>query len=65
MAEQGDRPVLSPAFEGGVGVCLPRRNHDVLLGDDPPAPEQANFGMSIRRTTETGSYPPHPWASPT
>jgi formylglycine-generating enzyme required for sulfatase activity len=30
-------------------------------GDDPPTPEQANFGMNLRRTTEVGSYPPNPW----
>jgi formylglycine-generating enzyme required for sulfatase activity len=31
------------------GVTIPRR------------PEQANFGMNVRRTTEVGTYPPNPW----
>jgi formylglycine-generating enzyme required for sulfatase activity len=30
-------------------------------GDDSPTPEQANFGMNVRRTTEVGFYPANPW----
>jgi formylglycine-generating enzyme required for sulfatase activity len=29
--------------------------------DDPPTPEQANFDLTIRRTSEVGAYPPNPW----
>jgi formylglycine-generating enzyme required for sulfatase activity len=30
-------------------------------GDDPPTPEQANFGRNVRGTTEVGTYPANPW----
>jgi formylglycine-generating enzyme required for sulfatase activity len=30
-------------------------------GDDPPAPEQANFGRNKGGTTAVGAYPPNPW----
>ena len=30
-------------------------------GDDPPTPEQANFGRNVSKTTEVGSYPANPW----
>ena len=30
-------------------------------GDDPPTPEQANFGRNVGKTTEVGTYPPNPW----
>jgi formylglycine-generating enzyme required for sulfatase activity len=30
-------------------------------GDDPPTPEQANFGRKVGKTTEVGIYPANPW----
>jgi formylglycine-generating enzyme required for sulfatase activity len=30
-------------------------------GDDPPTPEQANFGNNVGKTREVGSYPANPW----
>jgi formylglycine-generating enzyme required for sulfatase activity len=30
-------------------------------GDEPPTPEQANFGRNKGGTTAVGAYPPNPW----
>jgi formylglycine-generating enzyme required for sulfatase activity len=30
-------------------------------GDDPPTPEQANFGGNVSKTSEVGAYPSNPW----
>jgi formylglycine-generating enzyme required for sulfatase activity len=30
-------------------------------GDNPPTPEQANFGHNVGKTTKVGAYPANPW----
>ena len=48
--------VLSPADRGGVGICLPGRDHDALL---------TNYawysGNSDSRTHPVGQKAPNPW----
>ena len=61
VAEQGDRPALSPAFRGRVGVCRPSGNDDALLMGRRHHARERELCGNVGKTTEVGTYPPNPW----
>ena len=55
------RPAVSTALGSGVGTRLPGRNRDAILLGRRHHALNANFGKSLRKTTEIGSYPANPF----